>query len=78
MEAIAYVLLGSALMIVLGYLRRTYFDFDAQRPEDYAEGDQFDIRTHLKRHLRNGPEFGIFRNLVVRLGPLSFQRTQSV
>ena len=30
------------------------------------------------RHLRNGPEFGIFRNLVVRLGPLSFQRTQSV
>ena len=32
----------------------------------------------FKRHLRNGPEFGIFRNLVVRLGPLSFQRTQSV
>jgi len=50
MEAIAYVLLGSALMIVLGYLRRTYFSFDAQRPEDYREGDQFDLRTHL-----NGP-----------------------
>lgn len=50
MEAIAYVLLGSALMIVLGYLRRKYFDFDAQRPEDYAAGEQFDIRTHL-----NGP-----------------------
>ena len=50
MEAIAYVLLGCALMITLGYLRRTYFDFDAQSPGDYADGEQFDLRTHL-----NGP-----------------------
>ena len=35
-------------------------------------------KPYYLRHLRNGPEFGIFRNLVVRLGPLSFQRTQSV
>ncbi|MEM9024123.1 MAG: DUF3833 domain-containing protein, partial [Bacteroidota bacterium] len=50
MEAIAYVLLGCALMIILGYLKRKYFDFDAQIPEDYGEGEQFDLRTHL-----NGP-----------------------
>ncbi|MCH2165418.1 MAG: DUF3833 domain-containing protein [Marinovum sp.] len=51
MEAIAYVLLGCTLMIILGYLRRKYFDFDAQAPDDYVAGDhQFDIRTHL-----NGP-----------------------
>lgn len=50
MEAIAYVLLGCTLMIILGYLKRKYFDFDAQLPADYAEGEQFDLRTHL-----NGP-----------------------
>ena len=30
------------------------------------------------RHLRNGRESGVFRNLVIRPGPLSFQRAQNV
>lgn len=50
MEAFAYVLLGCALMIVLGHLRRRYFGFEAQNPDDYADGEQLDLRTHL-----NGP-----------------------
>ena len=50
METIFYVILGTSLMLVLGYLKRRYFDFEAQRPEDYAQGDQIDLRTHL-----NGP-----------------------
>ncbi len=32
----------------------------------------------FERRLRNGPEFVIFKNLLIRLVPLSFQRTQSV
>ena len=31
-----------------------------------------------KRRLRNGAEFLILRNLTIRFGPLSFQRTQCV
>ena len=42
------------------------------------KGGMLSDMTISARRLRNGPEFGIFRNLVVRLGPLSFQRTQSV
>ena len=33
------------------------------------------LKQDLKRRLRKGLEFGILRNLVIRLGPLSFQRT---
>jgi hypothetical protein len=51
MEALYYVLLGGALVLILGYAKTRYFDFVAQRPEDYAdEGEALDIRTHL-----NGP-----------------------
>ena len=32
----------------------------------------------FRRRLRNGLRFVIFLNLVIRLCPLSFQRTQSV
>ena len=35
-------------------------------------------RLALLRRLRNGLRFVIFLNLVIRLCPLSFQRTQSV
>ena len=38
--------------------------------------DAFD--TYIERRLRNGAEFLILRNLIIRFGPLSFQRTQSV
>lgn len=51
MDQIGYVLLGVALMLVLGYLKNRYFDFRAQSPMDYAHGSpQFDLREHL-----NGP-----------------------
>jgi hypothetical protein len=52
MEPLYYVLLGSALMLVLGYLRTRYFDFAAQAPSDYgdAPGEALDLRKHL-----NGP-----------------------
>ncbi|SMX39346.1 DUF3833 domain-containing protein [Maliponia aquimaris] len=52
MDALYYVALGSALMLILGYLKSRYFGFMAQRPEDYAAdtGTVFDLRTHL-----NGP-----------------------
>lgn len=52
MDALYYVALGSALILVLGYLRSRYFGFMAQKPSDYANdaGEAFDLRTHL-----NGP-----------------------
>lgn len=51
MDAFFLLLAGAAGFAILGVLRRRYWSFSAQRPEDYAEGEaQFDIRTHL-----NGP-----------------------
>lgn len=52
MEAVYYVILGCALMLVLGYLRSRYFTFVAQTPADYeaSGGETLDLRTHL-----NGP-----------------------
>ncbi|MDJ0821775.1 MAG: DUF3833 domain-containing protein [Paracoccaceae bacterium] len=52
MEALYYIALGSALMLILGYLKMRYLDFPAQRPEDYGNenGEAFDLRRHL-----NGP-----------------------
>ncbi len=52
MEALGYVVLGSALMLVLTYLKSLYFGFGAQSPADYIDhhGEAFDLRTHL-----NGP-----------------------
>ncbi|MDU8910684.1 DUF3833 family protein [Aestuariicoccus sp. MJ-SS9] len=52
MEALYYVLLGSVLMAVLGYLKTRYFTFVAQAPGDYADapGEALDLRRHL-----NGP-----------------------
>lgn len=49
MEALYYVILGSALMLVLSYLRLRYFDFVAQTPGDYegAPGEALDLRRHL-------------------------------
>ena len=43
-------LLGAALVIAAAFARSRYATFWAQRPEDYAQGPQFDIRKHL-----NGP-----------------------
>lgn len=51
MEAVSYILLGSALMLTLGYLKNRYFGFVAQSPADYTHiEEQFDLRRHL-----NGP-----------------------
>lgn len=52
MEAFFLVFLGASLMLVLGYLRARYFGFFGQSPSDYAsaDGEAFDLRTHL-----NGP-----------------------
>jgi hypothetical protein len=52
MQAVYYVLLGSAIVLVLGFLKARYLGFAAQLPSDYASapGEAFDLRTHL-----NGP-----------------------
>ena len=38
----------------------------------------YQVLSPKKRRLRNGLKLWVFRNLVIRLCPLSFQRTQSV
>lgn len=52
MEAVFLVILGSILMLGLGYLKSRYFGFLGQNPSDYANvnGEAFDLRSHL-----NGP-----------------------
>ncbi len=46
-----YVLIGAALVLAFVWARSAFWDFKAQRPEDYEdETPTFDIRTHL-----NGP-----------------------
>jgi hypothetical protein len=52
MEALSYVFVGSALILLLVYLKARYLDFAGQMPSDYsgAPGEAFDLRTHL-----NGP-----------------------
>lgn len=52
MAALFYVLLGSAAILVLAYLKGRYLSFAAQTPADYAQetGEAFDLRSHL-----NGP-----------------------
>lgn len=51
MEALLLVCLGAAGVLALGYLRRRFWSFLAQRPQDYAACEQhFDLRHHL-----NGP-----------------------
>lgn len=49
METVFLVILGAASMLILGYLKNRYFGFVAQTPADYdtAQGDLFDLRTHL-------------------------------
>lgn len=49
MEPVYYVLLGSALMLVLSWLRSRYVGFVAQVPADYEEaaGEALDLRRHL-------------------------------
>lgn len=47
-EAFVYFLLGAVCIAVLGLIRHRFFDFVAQRPEDYASGvPAMDLRTHL-------------------------------
>jgi hypothetical protein len=51
MDSLLLVALGAALVIIAGALRRRFWSFTAQKPEDYTGGQQqFDLRTHL-----NGP-----------------------
>lgn len=51
MDSLLLVVLGGAIVLALGYLKQRLYSFAAQRPGDYAQGDQqFDLRTHL-----NGP-----------------------
>lgn len=52
METLSYVVMGSVLVLILGYLKNRYFSFAAQSPLDYAAapGEAFDLRRHL-----NGP-----------------------
>ena len=49
METVFLVILGAILMGILGYLKNRYFGFISQTPGDYAdaEGEQFDLRSHL-------------------------------
>lgn len=48
MDAVYYMALGAALVLILGYMKLRYFHFMAQRPEDYAQSaDALDLRTHL-------------------------------
>jgi len=51
MDSLLLVVLGGALVAILGYVKRRLWSFAAQRPEDYAAAEpQFDLRRHL-----NGP-----------------------
>lgn len=52
MTTFSLIVLGAAVVAILGYLRVRYLGFMAQRPADYADdtGEAFDLRTHL-----NGP-----------------------
>ena len=51
MDSLLLVVLGAAIVLTFGYLKKRLWSFVAQRPGDYVEGQpQFDLRTHL-----NGP-----------------------
>ncbi len=51
MHAAGYVLLGALGMLALLWLKNRLAGFDAQKPQEYAEGaPRFDLREHL-----NGP-----------------------
>ena len=51
MDILFYIVIGAALVLVLGVLHRNHMSFVAQKPQDYADGEpQFDLRRHL-----NGP-----------------------
>jgi hypothetical protein len=49
MDALAYILFGAFLMLVLGYLKTRYLGFPGQAPADYAQahGEALDLRRHL-------------------------------
>ncbi len=50
MEQIGFFLLGCLAMALLGYVKSRNWDFLAQAPDDYQNGETFDLREHL-----NGP-----------------------
>ena len=50
MEALIFLVLGIALACTVFWGRARFADFPAQGPEDYPDGEQFDVRKHL-----NGP-----------------------
>ena len=51
MEAILFIVLGAALIVLLNWVRARYADFPAQAPQDYpGASGEFDIRQTL-----NGP-----------------------
>ena len=48
MDALFYTILGAALLAGFNWLRIRWWDFPAQRPEDYeGKGPRFDLREHL-------------------------------
>ena len=50
MEALIFLVLGIVLACAVFWGRARFADFLAQGPEDYSDGQQFDVRKHL-----NGP-----------------------
>lgn len=51
MQALLYILLGGAIVLLAGLAKRRFTSFLAQSPDDYvAHGPDFDLREHL-----NGP-----------------------
>lgn len=61
MEPLFYVIIGSALMLMLVWLRERLAGFSAQRPGDYAGAGApvFDMREHLNGAIRcEGVIFG--------------------
>lgn len=50
MDIVVWLLVGIVAAVGLIWMRQRFASFSAQRPEDYATGEQFDLRHHL-----NGP-----------------------
>ncbi len=49
MDGLLFLLLGAAAVLALVWAKRTYADFLAQKPADFAKtGPEFELREHLK------------------------------
>lgn len=52
MTFLPYILFGMALMIVAMFMKTRYVSFWGQKPEDYNQGPQFDIRERFKGQIQ--------------------------